>query len=821
MWKATGILEGLGFHVRTFVCDGASTNRRFYKIHGNHVATRQLCIGHGTEHLTYKAHSNHGGLHEPKFVTAGIMKYSLHGLLGDDQRTALFKLCDVIGAITHPVLQKEKIPVIQAAIDEYLVLVERDYPCNVMTANRPHPYDEPEGCSSIPDSAYTRKRKVPIPDPPPPPKRAKGKDCIDTGSDQQHTPTTTDNRAVDPVPATRHQQQSSACNSERESELFVQSGEVDQTTRSEVAGSEVAGSEVAAGGKAKSDGSSSSEEGDEGGDIAPKVTPSHTKETGDKGADTTSAELCSNCVTSLERSPTLLSRKRRFRLAITGNYRRVSRSGDTAKPMGTHVTGAISHDSNLTITILVRVLQDEAKESFPGSEDVPVKSDHKGLLFAYQTIRSLIGAIEALAKKKPGARVWFKADACDLKVALQTSMKGKWNGDADLGDGGLQRMFAESTRRMELVKEAGKLSGRDRLEACLRTLLVDIEEDVSMLDRGQKAAHEKYEAKFRQRNSSVELLKSLAWDRIEYHTLLEQAKAFRDRYEGLLANLNPSAPATRDVMKCLAELKSDSETYLTNVFKKKRQPADHALVIMMADERRQHKPYAVPVQLVPYHSIRDQQLQDLLDECHVEARKAGLVPVEDDNGKPLTELKEMSIPEQVIQELHQLTAVEGMTEEDAIMRLRGQLVPPGYSPASFRVNSPESHLDRLKSILATYRYRHTLNEYYAQGVNLKENMYVPEQEEGVYVHRREDHCHVLKRIASHLRSDPPPPPSGLTTMPWRMHYIQAWVSQKLDLQRGCSVWIAKAVSERCRGTTVTACCNFPPSQRLHTGSQLH
>ncbi|XP_078610651.1 uncharacterized protein LOC144881434 isoform X2 [Branchiostoma floridae x Branchiostoma japonicum] len=36
VWKATGILEGLGFYVRTFVCDGATPNRRFYKIHGHH-----------------------------------------------------------------------------------------------------------------------------------------------------------------------------------------------------------------------------------------------------------------------------------------------------------------------------------------------------------------------------------------------------------------------------------------------------------------------------------------------------------------------------------------------------------------------------------------------------------------------------------------------------------------------------------------------------------------------------------------------------------------------------------------------------------------
>ncbi|XP_078672124.1 uncharacterized protein LOC144911699 [Branchiostoma floridae x Branchiostoma belcheri] len=60
------------------------------------------------------------------------MKYSLHGLLGEDQRTALFKLWDVIGALTHPVIRPEMVPRIQAALDECLCLVERYLPSHVM-----------------------------------------------------------------------------------------------------------------------------------------------------------------------------------------------------------------------------------------------------------------------------------------------------------------------------------------------------------------------------------------------------------------------------------------------------------------------------------------------------------------------------------------------------------------------------------------------------------------------------------------------------------------------------------------------------------------
>ncbi|KAI8517503.1 hypothetical protein Bbelb_035200 [Branchiostoma belcheri] len=146
----------------------------------------------------------------------------------------------------------------------------------------------------------------------------------------------------------------------------------------------------------------------------------------------------------------------------------------------------------------------------------------------------LVAAIEKFAKEKPGARVWFKADACDVKVALQTSIKGKWAGDVDLGDGSLETLRTENDRRMA--------------KANLIALLKDVEDDIAFLEVGLQGAQKKYADKFRQSNSSTELLKVLAWERVEYHTLLEQAKTF---YES------------------------------QNLFKKKRIAADHAMVIMM------------------------------------------------------------------------------------------------------------------------------------------------------------------------------------------------------------------------------------------------
>lgn len=35
-WDSVSVLESIGFQVRCFVCDGASSNRSFYKLHGRY-----------------------------------------------------------------------------------------------------------------------------------------------------------------------------------------------------------------------------------------------------------------------------------------------------------------------------------------------------------------------------------------------------------------------------------------------------------------------------------------------------------------------------------------------------------------------------------------------------------------------------------------------------------------------------------------------------------------------------------------------------------------------------------------------------------------
>lgn len=69
------------------------------------------------------------------------------------------------------------------------------------------------------------------------------------------------------------------------------------------------------------------------------------------------------------------------------------------------------------------------------------------------------------------------------------------------------------------------------------------------------------------------------------------------------------------------------------------------------------------------------------------------------------------------------------------------------------LGSDETKNECLKSLMATYLFRKKVSHYESLGVNFREHLYVPEVDTtGVDFHEREDHNHLLKRIAACTRS---------------------------------------------------------------------
>lgn len=94
-----------------------------------------------------------------------------------------------------------------------------------------------------------------------------------------------------------------------------------------------------------------------------------------------------------------------------------------------------------------------------------------------------------------------------------------------------------------------------------------------------------------------------------------------------------------------------------------------------------------------------------------------------------------------------------MSLEDAVTFVRGKLVPDGYTPFPFRRDTPESFLDKLRSVVATNQFRHEVQYWRGNDADFSLYLYVPEVDAitGDTHHERADHDHLLKRIAKHSR----------------------------------------------------------------------
>ncbi len=219
--------------------------------------------------------------------------------------------------------------------------------------------------------------------------------------------------------------------------------------------------------------------------------------------------------------------------------------------------------------------------------------------------------MKELKSANPDGRFWIKLDGTDVRPALLESMRKVWNGDVDLGNGELQALRRDYEERNSTFKEAPKSANRLDLQQSVTKVIDSIEADIQFLHSGLEKATKLFREKMRRQTTSEETLRCLNWEVVEFQVLLEQSNNWLQLLSGLLGQLNPNNPALAPVVAVLKDTGNDMSLYLRNIFKKKRQPAaSHVLVLMVSDERRNKKPYALPVQYIPYYSLKDQYIRD-------------------------------------------------------------------------------------------------------------------------------------------------------------------------------------------------------------------
>ncbi|XP_066296437.1 uncharacterized protein [Branchiostoma lanceolatum] len=401
-------------------------------------------------------------------------------------------------------------------------------------------------------------------------------------------------------------------------------------------------------------------------------------------------------------------------------------------------------------------------------------------------------ALKELKHANPKGRYWIKIDGTDIKPALQQSKKREWNGDVDLKDGQLADLRKDFDLRMEQIDKLDANKDRAILENNLTTLVDTFQNDSNFLHHSLTNAVNLYTKKMKIPTTPQEKLKELNWDVVETSSLLEQSQQFESTYNDMVACLDPSSPNIREVVSKHKSNKAALQAYTSNLFKKKRQPAaTHVLVVMLSDEERKTKPYAIPIQFIPYFSLRDQFVRDLTKELKERMAFYGLIAVgtvtdgefstlrtrgdtrslhlwqlihdarESVAKMSKANLKKMlqidddntCVPDEVRRKMHLLQEEDDLAFEDALHHIRKDLVPDGYTYHTWRLHIPETELDMLRSIIATFRFRAKVAELTHEGVDFTKYLYIPEVDPitNREHHEREDHNHILKRVAKHTR----------------------------------------------------------------------
>ena len=159
----------------------------------------------------------------------------------------------------------------------------------------------------------------------------------------------------------------------------------------------------------------------------------------------------------------------------------------------------------------------------------------------------------------------------------------------------------------------------------LKPLADQFADDTVFLMDGMAIAKQKYEKKLTYSRCSDDVLMKLAWDLVGFEQLLKQADEFKVVLNTVIDDLKLGLQNTAVVH--LRKIEKNMLQYYKDLYSKKRSPASHLLVFMIADELRNVKPYAIPIQFMPIKTITDDQIRKLELDIETSMKTNGMVPV--------------------------------------------------------------------------------------------------------------------------------------------------------------------------------------------------
>jgi len=117
----------------------------------------------------------------------------------------------------------------------------------------------------------------------------------------------------------------------------------------------------------------------------------------------------------------------------------------------------------------------------------------------------------------------------------------------------------------------------------------------------------------------------LSWKVKELNDLGEKGRALHSDLKDLMHKLQSRDDNNKDnVPSCLTTLRQKATAFLKGIVRHQRNAATHVLVFMISPEERNKKPYALPVQCLPYRGISDTKVRKLADNIIQEMVKRNM-----------------------------------------------------------------------------------------------------------------------------------------------------------------------------------------------------
>lgn len=228
---------------------------------------------------------------------------------------------------------------------------------------------------------------------------------------------------------------------------------------------------------------------------------------------------------------------------------------------------------------------------------------------------------------------WLTADGVDVVSGLGESVHLEWSGDVDLNDRSVQRSHEEYIQRLKFIEKMG-LRGNLTLLPDLTTLESDLKDDLIFLLSGMnnkfyrctvitlsflialEDSNNEYSSKLASGKTPQKVLFALGWTIDELSRLTKEGRQLVVQC-GVINGYLESAECDTvgiNIPRQLTDLRTRTTQFVKGVTRLRRVAATHLLIFMISHESRNQKPYALPVQCIPYKGLSEVAIRSMTNK---------------------------------------------------------------------------------------------------------------------------------------------------------------------------------------------------------------